>query len=115
MDLVLHIVGRGDWDPDDEYRPDSLDGEGFVHCSDPDQVVGVADARYAGRDDLELLCLDVERLDPEVRYEALGDVEEPYPHVYGPVNPEAVVDVVPFSAGDDGFSLPQRVRELADE
>jgi len=120
MELLLHVVDDRGLPPDGDhwsagqYRPPSLDEEGFVHCSTPEQILDVAARFYAGRDDLHLLCLDADRLAAEVRYEALGEATEPYPHVYGPVDRDAVVDAVPFPSDGDGFSLPERVTHLSD-
>lgn len=59
-------------------------------------VQSVFDRYYAGLgEDLVLLSIDPARLtDAEVRVEAVGD--ETYPHVYGPINRSAVVDVMPL-------------------
>jgi uncharacterized protein (DUF952 family) len=112
VSLIVHIVDEDSWtDSDGAYRADSLETEGFIHCSDPGQVVAVAEANYGGRDDLLLVCIDEDRVDPPVRREAL-DAAEPYPHVYGPLNPGAVVDVVAFPRDEDGFFVPDRVWEL---
>lgn len=74
----------------------TLDEEGFIHASGRDQVRGVVDRyyRFAG-EHLVLLTIDPKRLtDAEVRVEAVGD--DTYPHVYGPINRSAVVDVTPL-------------------
>lgn len=116
MDVVCHVTPEAKWDPEaDIFRRDTLETQGFIHCSDPGQVVPVAESKYAGRDDLLLLVVDTAAVEPEVVYEALGAASEPYPHVYGPLNTDAVVEAVPFPPdGDGGFSLPERVRSLAE-
>ena len=74
----------------------SLEQEGFIHASRRDQVQGVFDRYYRGlREDLVLLTIDTARLESEVRMEPVGD--DTYPHVYGPIDRRAVVDVVPLS------------------
>ncbi len=74
----------------------SLEEEGFIHASRRDQVAGVFDRYYrALRGDLVLLTIDTARLESEVRVEPVG--ADTYPHIYGPINPRAVVDVAPLS------------------
>jgi uncharacterized protein (DUF952 family) len=44
---------------------------------------------------------------PEIRYEAVPGQDRPYPHIYGPLNTDAVVEARPFRPGPDGeFSGP---------
>jgi uncharacterized protein (DUF952 family) len=74
----------------------SLEEEGFIHASRRDQVQGVFDRYYRGlREDLVLLTIDTARLASEVRVEPVGS--DTYPHVYGPIDKRAVVDVAPLS------------------
>jgi uncharacterized protein (DUF952 family) len=70
-------------------------------------VVRVANARFAGARDLVLLCVAVDRLVAPLRYERgdPGSVEL-FPHLYGPLEVDAVVRVLPFLEGPDGFALP---------
>jgi uncharacterized protein (DUF952 family) len=70
-------------------------------------VVRVANARFAGARDLVLLCVAVDRLAPLLRYE-VGDAGSPelFPHLYGPLAADAVVETVALVEGSDGFSLP---------
>src|SRR5947208_13164608 len=107
---LLHIAPAGQWEEaqlDGVYRGDTLAGEGFIHCSSPGQVLRVAQARFAGRRDLVLLYIDPARVQAPIRYEA-AETEEQFPHVYGALNLEAVVRVVPFAPDRDGrFRLPE--------
>jgi len=101
--MILHICSRQDWEKaqaEGEYRPASLDAEGFIHASRPEQIMGVANRFYRGNAELLLLVLDLRHLHAEVRWEtADGEV---YPHVYGPINLEAITAVLTFSADEDG-------------
>lgn len=112
MDLILHITSRGQWQQAREtgvYTSNSLETEGFIHCSLPEQVVFVANSRYRGETGLILLCIDSDRVKPEIRYE--GEIDR-YPHIYGPLNTGAVVDIIDFPPESDGrFTLPSALSE----
>lgn len=85
----------------------SLAEVGFIHCSNADQVTRVADTFYRRASGLVLLVIDPDRLTAELRDEDLDGRGEAFPHVYGPLNLDAVVDVVPFEPAEDGrFTLP---------
>ena len=105
---ILHITSRADWRTaleDGAYRAASLQTEGFIHCSRPDQVASVANALYAGQTNLVLLHIDPDLLQSELRWEAVAGDE--FPHVYGPINLGAVLDVTAFApAGDGRFHYP---------
>jgi uncharacterized protein (DUF952 family) len=106
---ILHIASAADWAHARatwSYAADSLATEGFIHCSTPAQVLGPANALFRGRVDLLLLVLDPTRIRAEIRYEGAPGGEQ-FPHVYGPVDLDAVVRAVPFPAEADGsFRLP---------
>jgi uncharacterized protein (DUF952 family) len=99
MPLILHITKRSDWEQARAagvYEPSSLAHEGFIHFSDSDQVAGVAKAFYAGVDDLVLLHVSTERLTAPLKYEAADG--DSFPHLYGALNLDAVIDVTPLDA-----------------
>jgi uncharacterized protein (DUF952 family) len=118
MATILHITTQADWGAAraaGSYRPTSLAHEGFIHCSTPAQAVGSANKYFRGRTDLILLCIDESRVAAEVRYEppaTIGGAPDPragelFPHVYGPLELDAVVRIVPFPCDrDGGFALP---------
>ena len=110
MTMILHITRRADWQNAREtgaYAAESLAEQGFIHCSTPQQVTPVADFLFRGQRDLVLLCIAEQRLGAPVKYENLEGGEELFPHVYGPIDVKAVVDVLDFSPAADGtFALP---------
>ena len=105
--LILHITTAPEWAAAreaGEYRAPSLDTEGFIHCSTPAQVVHVGDWFYRDVADLVLLCVDPAGLGTEVMWEASADgFAGEFPHVYGPIALDAVVAVVPWARGENGF------------
>jgi uncharacterized protein (DUF952 family) len=116
--MIYHITSRAAWEAAQAagaYRAESLATEGFIHFSTREQVLGVANAFYRGQSDLVLLVVDSARLTAPLRYEApshptpTGEIptDQQFPHLYGPLNADAVARAVPFAAGDDGrFALP---------
>ncbi|HEY9748254.1 MAG TPA: DUF952 domain-containing protein [Allocoleopsis sp.] len=112
MPLIFHITSAPQWEQAQLagiYQGDTLASEGFIHCSTLPQVEGVANRYFAGQTDLLLLCINSEQVQAEIKYEALvGD--EAYPHIYGPLNVDAVTQVVPWSPQPDGtFALPAAI------
>jgi uncharacterized protein (DUF952 family) len=109
MSAILHIAEAADWQRAAEagsYRAPSLESEGFIHCSTPEQVIAVAERFYHGRRGLVLLVIDPARLASPLRW-APAPEGGPFPHVYGPVNMEAVSRAIAFEPRGDGrFDLP---------
>lgn len=108
MALILHITDRPTWQAAQiagTYRHASLDAEGFIHCSMPQQLVWVANTFFKGQSILVLLCIESERLQSELRYDAVGD--QYFPHVYSAINLDAVSQVLDFEPNAKGeFALP---------
>jgi uncharacterized protein (DUF952 family) len=111
---IVHIALPEDWEAaqlDDEYttstRGVTLAEEEFIHCSHPHQVEAVANAFYGDVDRLVLLLIDIDILESDV-------VDEPpfpgstdrFPHIYGPIDLEAVVATTQWHrAPDSAWSL----------
>ena len=96
---VYHITTRGQWDAARQagrYSADSLEREGFIHCSTRDQVLGTAERYYAGQTGLVLLEIDCERLAAPLRFEDTYGHGTAYPHLYGLLNLDAVTRVLQF-------------------
>ncbi len=108
MKTILHICSRGDWkiaQQAGEYTAASLASEGFIHCSTLGQVVKTANRFYQGQRDLVLLILDAGRVTADIKCEAAD--ADLFPHIYGPINLDAVVGVQEFAPDADGtFQQP---------
>jgi uncharacterized protein (DUF952 family) len=111
---IYHIASRAAWSAAGEhgaYEPASLGSEGFIHCSAAAQVLPVANRFYAGQRGLVLLVIDPGRLNSALKWEHVldnpasvpGEQGQAYPHVYGPINLDAVTDVLGFEPGPDGL------------
>jgi uncharacterized protein (DUF952 family) len=103
MPTIYHLVLRRLWEEnaDRPYRPESLAAEGFIHCSFAEQVARSANRFYAEAADLLLLHIDAQRLTSPLREEA-ADNGEIFPHIYGPLNRDAVRKVEGMARGSDG-------------
>jgi len=94
---LFHLVGRDEWAlarAAGTYAPASLALEGFIHFSTAEQLAGSAARYFAGRGDLVVVTVDQERLAAPLRFDPVGD--EAFPHLYGPLNLDAVIDVTPW-------------------
>ncbi len=115
--IILHLASNDAWlaaAKKGVYHADSLSTQGFIHCSKPSQIVGVANTFYRGQHGLVLLVIDPSKLRPELKWEPPAEPEptharagDLFPHIYGPLNLDAVVKVLPFEPCADGFfNLP---------
>ena len=115
MSKIWHITERQQWEQAKlahVYRSDSLESEGFIHCSTPQQVIQVANAFFSGQRGLVLLGIDSENVEADIRYEEVNGTDC-FPHIYGPLNTEAVIEVLDFEPGvDGGFELPKPIAEM---
>lgn len=110
-DLIVHIARIPEWREAQRvgaYEPPSLDESGFIHFSRPDQVHLPANALFSGEPDLVLLWVDASRLRAELRLEPPEPgASHRFPHLYGPLNLDAVVAETRLAPWDEGeFRLP---------
>jgi uncharacterized protein (DUF952 family) len=97
--IILHITNHDLWNQAKgagEYRADSLTSEGFMHCSKPDQLAGVVNRYYQGQTGLIVLHIDPDLVEPSIRWENPPGRNEQFPHIYGPLNLNAVMEVKPL-------------------
>jgi uncharacterized protein (DUF952 family) len=100
---LLHLTSRLAWQKAQElgeYRAASLEAEGFIHTSRPDQILGVANRYYPGARDLVLIAIAADRLHAPLRWD-ISDGQY-FPHIYGSLNLEAVLGVQDFTPDSDG-------------
>jgi uncharacterized protein (DUF952 family)/chaperonin cofactor prefoldin len=91
---------------DQPYRPREFDRDGFIHCTkDEERMLLVANTVYRRvPGDFVLLVIDERKVTSPVKYENVGGIL--FPHIYGPLNRDAIVRVVAMGRREDGTFLP---------
>lgn len=96
MSHIYHITTSTEWEQAREkgqYESPSLKEEGFIHCSEDRQVESVIQRYFQGKTSLVKLTIDTEKLESQLIYDWSNAIEDTFPHVYGPINLDAVVEV----------------------
>lgn len=93
--LIYHVVLPEVWAESRDklfYEAESLATEGFIHCSYADQLDGVLERYYAEAERVVVLSIDANKLTSTLVSEPSTN-NEPYPHIYGPINADAITGV----------------------
>lgn len=108
--MILHVTSTARWleaRAVGAYRGDTLATEGFIHCCLPRQLPHVLTSYFRGQLDLVAIEIDETRVQPEIRWE--GDVDR-FPHIYGPLNLDAVTGVTTVAAPPPEAAAPKKGR-----
>ncbi|MER6979151.1 DUF952 domain-containing protein [Streptomyces carpinensis] len=111
--MIYHVVPLAEWQaaPDRPYAPASLAEDGFVHCSpDEETTLAVVNAFYrTAPRPLLALVIDEERLTARLEWEPAAPAPPPgvagniaFPHVFGPLNRDAVTRTLEVRFDDGG-------------
>lgn len=93
--IIYHIVKPGVWENyknEHEYEAESLQTEGFIHCSYRNQLEDVLERYYKNARSVFVLHINPHLLTSELIAEP-STGGEIYPHIYGKINRSAIVDV----------------------
>jgi uncharacterized protein (DUF952 family) len=93
--IILHITDKKTWAEAQLagiYRGDSLEKEGFIHCCQLAQADQVLEKWFPDATDLMILKVETDALEAKLVYENLEGGAELFPHIYGPLNLNAVVN-----------------------
>lgn len=94
--VTYHLVPDEVWSQygnSEEYLPEAFEEDGFIHCTNGLQELVAVGNRYYTADHrrYRALILRIDKIDSAVRYD---DSEETFPHIYGPLNVDAVVGIL---------------------
>jgi undecaprenyl-diphosphatase len=100
---LMHMASAAAWEQrSGRYRPAAFADEGFIHCCTDAQLAEVAGRYFRDRADLLLLTIDPDCVSAPIRWENLRGGAERFPHIYGLLDLEAVVDVRPMRVDGQG-------------
>ena len=110
--ILLHIIEPVAWEAAQaagEYAPPSLAAEGFIHFSKPEQIPFVANTYFRGHTGLLVLVVDTDKLTASYRFDDVPG-HGTFPHLYGPLNLDSVVTVLPFDPEEaETFTVPEAI------
>lgn len=102
---VYHITTQPEWDlalAHGAYRPPSLATEGFIHASTASQAAGTAHRFFRGVEGLIVLKIDLDRVKAPIDWADSPHSTDPFPHLVGELNLDAVIGTFPLEPGPDG-------------
>ena len=94
--MIYHATDKASWEQALSagfYEVPSLHSEGFIHASSLQQIAGVLDRYYKNKTGLVLLHIDESKLVPRLKYELAPSINEIFPHIFGAVNIDAIINV----------------------
>ncbi|MBF9220963.1 DUF952 domain-containing protein [Hymenobacter ruricola] len=115
--MLYRIAEPADWlhaQQTGHFASPDLAAEGFIHSSEPHQILETARRYYAGRTDLVLLEWDEAALAAarvRVEREWVASRQQHFAHVFGPVPLAAVRRAWPFGTNEqEVFQLPPELQ-----
>jgi uncharacterized protein (DUF952 family) len=97
------------------YLPREFGADGFIHCTcEPDVLLQVANHHYrSASGEFLVLIIDPAKVNVEIKFEPPNPPPLPgapradhlFPHIYGPLNRDAIVEVRPARRAPDGTFL----------
>ncbi len=107
-DVIYHMCRAEEWATaldSGSYPGSSQDqADGFIHFSTRDQVWTSAAKHRKGQPGILLLAVDAARLGDALKWEPSRGGQL-FPHLYGPLDPDAVIETVPLPLGDDDIHV----------
>jgi uncharacterized protein (DUF952 family) len=112
---ILHIVAANDFNsrpPTEPYLPGAYAADGFIHCTkEPQVLLHIANTFYKNIvGDVLVLVIDTDKLTSPLKWEPPSPPPDPshpfasilFPHIYGPLNRDAIVDIRIATRAEDG-------------
>lgn len=90
------------------------DGE-YIHANTPEQIIPMLNRHYTDYDDMLILLVDLDKVTSEVKFEASsGPTPGLFPHIYGPLNIDAVYEtLIPSKDASGNFMDSNELLALA--
>lgn len=109
--IILHCMPKETWETikaKSVFGEESIGAEGFIHCSSIEYFWRVTPNFRDIVKELVLLCIDTKKLTSPVKWEDGDNSGREYPHIYGLINLDAVVAILPYLKGKDGNYIKNR-------
>jgi uncharacterized protein (DUF952 family) len=106
--IIYHLTTPALWKQFaffDFYEAPSLQDEGFIHASKAHQLQETANRYFDNEPEVVLLKIDTTLLAAALVYEEAPKRKEEFPHIYGKLNKDAILDVKHITRGKNGYKI----------
>jgi uncharacterized protein (DUF952 family) len=93
---IIHITTKAAWaeaKEKGELTAPSLLTEGFIHCSTKETLEETLNIHYKGKKEILAIYIAPDKLKAPLKYELAPKRGTRFPHIFGPINVDAVVKV----------------------
>jgi uncharacterized protein (DUF952 family) len=123
QDAIYHLAAEREFRAQvkgNDYIPARFDQDGFIHCTgEPDTLLAVANDYFSDVEEpILVLVIETTKLAAEVRFEPPALVEgggtshledaQLFPHIYGPLNLDALAEIGVLRKSDGVYQWPDR-------
>ncbi len=113
--VILHCLKQATWESyqdKKEYGKELVTRDGLIHCSSVENFWRVAPNFNHIKEPLVLLCIDTTKVNAEIRWEDFDNCGRTYPHIYGVLNIDAIIEIVPFLKDEhEDFFLNEELKK----
>ena len=113
--IILHCVEETIWEKEKQYQlygRGSIEKFGFIHCSSIKNFWRVAPHFLDVKEKFLLLCIDTDKVISEIKWEDHNNCGRSYPHIYGELNIDSVINSFPFMINKAGnFELNKEIED----
>lgn len=102
--IIIHCLKKSVYESikdQDFYGEDLIEKDGFIHASEFKTFIYVAPAFNDVEEELLFLCIETEKVKPEIKWEVGDSRGTKYPHIYGALNMDAIVSVMPYNKDEN--------------
>jgi uncharacterized protein (DUF952 family) len=85
-----------------DYTPAGFAEEGFIHCSEKQQVSQTLNKWFEGNDSVHLFRIETDKVTASVIFEDLTESGVDFPHIYGALNTNAIVETTLLKRNSEG-------------
>lgn len=104
--IIFHIVTENEWNNFNQsqyYEGKTLKTDGFLHCCTFDQILHVANNNLKDiNEKMLVICINTEYLSNELKWEQNPKNNMTFPHLYGPINSDAIISTVSLDKNSKG-------------
>lgn len=113
--IIIHFALKNEWDEESKkgfYGASFLEKQNFIPCYNVYDISTIK-PKFSTLKDYVILCIDLEKLDSEIKYEKLENLEFIEPNIYGKINKDAVINVLPYTFdSEDNFIVSNELLDF---